>query len=388
MRPLIKELYLRNKNLEGQLNLSDFINLERLDCSSNQLTSLNLVNLKHLKVLYCDNNYLENIDFLNHLNSQKITSIIIDNNNLPKQDISVFSPFTNLEELRIGSTIIRNDSQGEIYNRFYGSLKSLENLIRLEDLNISNTDINDGAEFLPKNVKRINYSTSQRPESKLKEITEKIKSLLLSRHEVYFASYLREKGYEPSSKLDLEELRKEDKNKIDCYHNQFTSLTLKNCPKLTRVVCSQGTLTDLNIENCPEINNLNVSDNLLNNLSFLTDLDSNKITHLYLTNNKFPEQSINIFSKFSNLKYLYLANNSFIGSLQSLKDLNKLQTLSIVNTKINSGFEYLSDSLSEISSNVFQELDKNGVSGVKIVRWANLMTPSGYQKVPYYDFQY
>jgi len=53
-------------------------------------------------------------------------------------------------------------------------LKSLESLNNLESLYISNTDIDDGVEFLPKSITEIYYSTKSRPESKVKNIEKEL----------------------------------------------------------------------------------------------------------------------------------------------------------------------------------------------------------------------
>jgi Leucine-rich repeat (LRR) protein len=103
--------------LEGELNLSDFKNLERLDCSKNHLDDLNLVNCKSLKELKCSNNKIKNFDFL--------TPICY---NLKKLDIS--------DCYLLG-----------------GSLNFSRNLIKLEKLNISNTNISKGLECLPGSCK-------------------------------------------------------------------------------------------------------------------------------------------------------------------------------------------------------------------------------------------
>jgi len=42
-------LKINNKNLEGHLDLSDFINLKELDCSENELTSVDLNNNRKLE---------------------------------------------------------------------------------------------------------------------------------------------------------------------------------------------------------------------------------------------------------------------------------------------------------------------------------------------------
>jgi len=76
----------------------------------------------------------------------------INNNNLSKQDLAIFSRLINL-----GNLFAHNDNQEKInqgiYNRFYGSLEHLKDLNKLVNLDISNTDINSGLEYLSENIK-------------------------------------------------------------------------------------------------------------------------------------------------------------------------------------------------------------------------------------------
>jgi len=118
-REQITELIISYRNLENTLDLSEFVNLEILYCSGNQLTdlrinnclklkklqcgfnkltSLDLSDLEGLEEIQCNDNYLTNFVY-SILNPDKLTFLNISDNNLPKQDLSVFSKFTNLEEL-------------------------------------------------------------------------------------------------------------------------------------------------------------------------------------------------------------------------------------------------------------------------------------------------
>jgi len=78
----IKKLDISNKDLEGSLNLENFTNLEKLDCSGNLLTSLDLTSCK----------------------VEKLAKLNVDSNNFTSQDLSFFSNFTNLEYLQITAT--------------------------------------------------------------------------------------------------------------------------------------------------------------------------------------------------------------------------------------------------------------------------------------------
>jgi hypothetical protein len=95
-------------------------------------------------------------------------------------------------------------------------------------------------------------------------------------------------------------------------------------------------------------------------LDFLNNLDAGKLVFLSIHSNNFPEQDLSVFSKFTKLEELYIGNsdeermieniyNRFHGNLLPLKDLENLKFLSISNTDVNSGLEYLPTSLKKIS---------------------------------------
>jgi len=104
------------------LDLSDFVNLEELDCHSNELTELKLDNCLKLKEIRCQDNRLANLDltncsqleildcnenYLRDLNlpfqNEGITRLDIRKNNLSERDLSMFSHLVNLKELFIGN---------------------------------------------------------------------------------------------------------------------------------------------------------------------------------------------------------------------------------------------------------------------------------------------
>ena len=154
-------------------------------------------------MLLCNNNYLTNLNL--RLDPEKLTCLFINDNNFTIQDLTIFSEFVNLEALSIGSSSSLSIPQNwnaengikhedpnysficekivrGMYNRVYGSLESLKNLTKLEYLNISNTDINEGLEYLPNGIKDFFYSSDLRPESKVKDLVakkEEIDRLLL-----------------------------------------------------------------------------------------------------------------------------------------------------------------------------------------------------------------
>jgi hypothetical protein len=178
-----KELDISSKNLIGELDLSRFTNLEKLDCSHNQLFSLkldknteltyldcshnqlrkklDLTDNKKLTKLDCSFNKLEELVIVGNPNwemlvcndnelknnlqedilgkfedPKKLVHLNISDNNLAG-DLGDFKNFTNLELLWIGSENKERIKRG-IYNKFSGSLESLENLKKLGSLDVSN----------------------------------------------------------------------------------------------------------------------------------------------------------------------------------------------------------------------------------------------------------
>lgn len=136
----VKSLKLSYQELAGQLDLREYVNLEALNCSHNQLTNLAITALP-LSLTDLDLSYNESLN--NHL--------------------SEFSQLVNLKRLILANTKIK------------GSLESLKQLTKLEVLNIGNTDINAGVEYLPVSIYRVDYDTKLRPNCQLKAIEGELK---------------------------------------------------------------------------------------------------------------------------------------------------------------------------------------------------------------------
>jgi Leucine-rich repeat (LRR) protein len=153
-RNLVKKLDLQDKCLQGNMDLTSFSSLEELDCSNNNIASLQL-NSSELRYLDCSRNNLFDLD-LTQLNPEKLTYLKISNNNLSSRDLSMFSNFSNLEVLIIGSD---NDKK---HNNFVGSLQPLQNLSNLQELDISNTDIDSGLNYLPASLVSIHCCNDKR----------------------------------------------------------------------------------------------------------------------------------------------------------------------------------------------------------------------------------
>ncbi|CAH1755710.1 4963_t:CDS:1 [Entrophospora sp. SA101] len=148
----------------GELDLSEYVSLEKLiisrsgltkltlgnkpkltyfDCTYNELTDLDVSKCSNLTTLYCGKNKLTSIDFLNHLpNFEKLIQLAVSKNKLTG-NLEFFSRFVNLTKLLLG-----NDG-GASGNSFYGSLEPIKNLSQLTCFCIEGTDIDEGLEYVP-----------------------------------------------------------------------------------------------------------------------------------------------------------------------------------------------------------------------------------------------
>ncbi|CAI2183832.1 16499_t:CDS:2 [Funneliformis geosporum] len=103
LNKLEKDLVINNKDLEGELDLSEFINLERLYCPNNRITSLNLNKNKNLLELYCSENELTRLELAKNTNLElhcafnKLTSLNLTNNEDLVEIYCQFNQLTNLD---------------------------------------------------------------------------------------------------------------------------------------------------------------------------------------------------------------------------------------------------------------------------------------------------
>ncbi|RIA83210.1 hypothetical protein C1645_474133 [Glomus cerebriforme] len=201
----LKELGCESNQLI-ELNLNPCKNLENLNCYGNKLTNLKINNLTKLESLRCNYNKLTNLDLSNcpslsevnccnnklkgiklPLENEKLEKLDLNNNNFSNQDLSIFGRFINLKELDIGN----DECNGRKYNRFYGSLEPLKTLTKLRTLEINNTDIENGLEYLSDSVEEVGCSTSIRKQCGVKKIQEKLSTFVSFDDDCYFTCKLK-----------------------------------------------------------------------------------------------------------------------------------------------------------------------------------------------------
>ncbi|KLL03803.1 MAG: hypothetical protein MRERV_33c025 [Mycoplasmataceae bacterium RV_VA103A] len=172
--------------------------------------------------------------------------------------------------------------------------------------------------------------------------------------------------------LSISPYTADDQNKNSFKIKLAGSLIISDFVILKKLYLYDNELTGLIINNCPEIELINCAANSLTDVGFLTTLDPEKLTNIYLENNNISEQDLSCFAKFVNLTTLLVGNsdknkieqgiyNRFTGSLECLNNLTKLERLSIQNTDIDRGLEFLPRSVQEFHCSA----DQRKESGVK-----------------------
>jgi GTPase SAR1 family protein len=180
--------------------------------------------------------------------------------------------------------------------------------------------------------------------------------------------------------------------------NLTGSLDFSDFFKLKELNCRDNKLTELILENNFYLDHLLCCNNQLTNINFLTKLNSKSLTWLDIRNNNIFSQDLSIFATFINLEFLYIGKtayiikkkdqeenycNIFYGSLEPLKNLVKLKSLSISNTDIDSGLECLPRNLKKIYCDVDNEESKSQ----KISKELSAYLKKDKAKNPYYDYQ-
>ena len=142
--------------------------LSILNCSHNRLFDLSVNNYSKLTYLNCAGNLLTEFDLSGNL---QLEELVIADNNFLEQDLTFLSHLVSLKTLWIGNDDEERIKQ-RIYNRFTGSLEPLKNMRELEVLNIDNTDIDEGIEYLPESLGRFFFHYGEGVEAKVKNIND------------------------------------------------------------------------------------------------------------------------------------------------------------------------------------------------------------------------
>ncbi|WP_409025092.1 leucine-rich repeat domain-containing protein, partial [Flavobacterium sp.] len=267
--------------------ISNFSNLTYLDCSQNQLSTLNLSNNSLLTDLQCYYNQLTSLNVsgntslenLNCYNNQLIY-LSVSNNSLLKYLQCLNNQLTNLDLSNNTALIFLSCDQNQLYGL---NLTNNTSLITLYCRNNQLTSLNLGNNTIVNTVKcDFNQLTSLNVNNNI--------SLL----------------------------------ELNCSNNQLTNLDFSNNRYLYALECSSNQLTSLDLSNNKELSFLNCNFNQLNNLFIKNGLneiwqDSNgNFTSVFLFENNLNLQYIcadeNQISQIQNQISVYGYTNCHVNS--------------------------------------------------------------------------
>ena len=214
-----------------------FTNLTELNCSSNQLTELDVSQNTALETLICGSNDLESLNVSSndklkklHCNSNDLTSLNVSNN-------------TKLTDINCGS----NDL-GSLNLSSNADLEILEcNDIDLTELDLSSNTKLETLNCFDNHLESLDLTYNAKLQSLNCSFNNTLKSLVLSQDA-------------PLSDLS-------------CQYNQLTSLDLSQHTSLIRLSCSNNQLTSLNVKGCSSLDTLDCSNNQLTSLD-VSECDS------------------------------------------------------------------------------------------------------------------
>jgi len=278
-RGSIEKLDISSLGLQGKLDLKGFTNLKSLDCSDNELTSINLSGCSKLEYLDCSCNKLKQLELKETPQLQELYA----HNNLLFKRLN-FDITTNLHTLIIS----KNKLSGKLDARKLVNLRKLDcssNL--LAGLDLSNN---------------LNLKTLLCYENNFRSLEvshlEKLKYLycyhnildeldvggLKNLKELYCANNLRSSEIQ---RIGLNKLCVKGCEKIkvlDCAENCLVELDISNLPALEFFSAKENSLDRLDATNCPELNYLDISKQIFNDGMVLTQKEVKKVS-LVGTNN-------------------------------------------------------------------------------------------------------
>jgi len=137
-----RDIWCYDKNISDLTGIEAFVNITMLDCSHNQLSSLDISNNTDLKALYCYNNQLSSLDVSNNTALERLNCSY---NQLSSLDISSNTALEilNCSNNQLSSLGISNNTALKTLYCFNNQLSSLDtsNNTALGSLNCSNNQL-------------------------------------------------------------------------------------------------------------------------------------------------------------------------------------------------------------------------------------------------------
>lgn len=168
-RGQITEMNVEEKNLEGELDLSDFVNLKELNCDSNVLTSLKVTNCRSIEKISAQSNQIKVVVGIEEL--VNLEELSIGHNKLEGLKITKNTKLRNLfcPENPITSVIIGKDNCLSFYSGGKGRLSHEE-----EIKEVNNQDLIEVAKELGITAEQVEGASKEEIKKLIKTKVDKL----------------------------------------------------------------------------------------------------------------------------------------------------------------------------------------------------------------------
>jgi uncharacterized repeat protein (TIGR01451 family) len=296
-------LYLNNSSIVDITGIQSFTNLQKLDCTYNHLTSVNLQGLTSLHTLNCSENQIANLNIQGLIILQKV---ICHNNRLTSLNAQ---GLTNLQELdchtnQLSSLSLQGSISLQKITCYYNQLTSfnVQGLINLQELNCYSNQIpNLNVQGL-QNLQNLNCSSNLLPSLNVQGLSN-LQNLDCS------SNLLPSLNVQGLSNLQI----------LSCGYNQLPNLEVHGLINLQELNCAENLLTSINLQGLTNLHVLNVDFNQISNLDVEELIN---LYGLYCRRNRLS--SLNL-QTLTNLSALYCEWNQILSlNVQPLRALYSL----------------------------------------------------------------
>ncbi|RGB40090.1 hypothetical protein C1646_664139 [Rhizophagus diaphanus] len=194
-RKKLNELIMTNENLEGHLDLTDFINLEKLQCSKNKLTSLDISKNEKLIEIDCSQNNLFSLDLTNKRSEAKVIRLYEQLNTYTMSFTDAFQGRYNLKAWKKNQKLIKENEtlQNQIkqiekltLDAKLTELENENNILRAREEELINKikQLECEIDYLKQEIKDLNADLKQQKdvckqnEQQIEEREKKLESLI------------------------------------------------------------------------------------------------------------------------------------------------------------------------------------------------------------------
>ena len=341
----VSEISCRDRGIQSLVGIEYFTNLKYLDCSSNEITKVDLSKNTFLNKLYCCSNQLTNLDISNNI---LLSELDVYKNQISKLDLSTNVALTSLRcsknqltsinvtnSTKLG-TLICDDNQLAVLdvanNMLLGCLWCSQN--QLTNLDISKNPKLTSLICSDNQLTNLDVSNNIMLKTLLC-YNNQITSLDVSKHtslesidcshnqipalDVTKSTSLRELHCSENKLSTLDISQNTALRKLECGNNYLTTIDIRKHISLTNFGCGGNQLTSLDVSNNTALTTLVCADNQLSTIDVSNNTKltlfmcfSNQLTSLDVSNNI---QLTQLFCQFNQLTSLDVSNNTALNQL-------------------------------------------------------------------------